>query len=69
MLVQAAPVLLGAMIGALIGMVAWGFRRSREGNTDSEPRGQDDVLVGFAAFAAMILASFLVYLFSILVGR
>ncbi len=69
MFIQAAPLLLGAMIGAIIVLVAWGFRRSRESIAGSGLRTRDDVLLGFMFLAGLALAIFLVYLLLILEAR
>ncbi|MCL4487706.1 MAG: hypothetical protein M1570_06195 [Chloroflexi bacterium] len=66
MVVRAAPLLVGGMVGGLIGLVAWGYRRSRESEAGMEVR--DDVLLGFTLLAALALATFVVYLFLLLVS-
>ncbi len=69
MWVRAAPLLLGAMTAALIGLVAWGFRRTQESDAASSLRARDDVLLGFMLLAGLALAIFLVYLLLILQSR
>ncbi len=69
MFVRAAPWLLGAMIGALIGLVAWGFKRTRDSHIASGKRGRDDVLADFMILAFVALATFLIYLLLIFSGR
>jgi hypothetical protein len=69
MLVQAVPLLLGAMIGALVGLVVWGFRRSQTNDVGGGLRVRDDVLLGFALFAGLVLAIFFAYFLVILEVR
>ncbi len=69
MFIRAAPVLLGAMIGAVTGLAAWSFWHSRSFDGRADLRTRDDVLLGFMFLTAVALASFLLYLLVILAGH
>ncbi len=57
----AAPLLLGAMVATLMGLVAWGLYRARENTASSAVSARDDVLWSFMLFTAAALVVFLVY--------
>lgn len=56
------PVVLSALVGAVLSLVVWGLQRSRNqviGDSLMETRG--DVLVGLLMLAAFALGVFLTY--------
>jgi hypothetical protein len=60
---QIIPLLLGILVGLLLGLVGWGFFRSRNqrvGDTLMEARG--DMLAGLSVLAAFALIAFLLYI-------
>jgi hypothetical protein len=58
------PLLLGLLLGPLLGALAWGFWRSRRGETgDSGPGISDDVLLVFVLLAALAIGASLAYIF------
>ena len=60
--VRVIPLILILLVALLLGLVAWGFWRTRgqEANGISMT-SRDDVLLGFLVLAAVALAVFLVY--------
>ena len=60
--VRAIPLILILLVAFLLGLVAWGFWRTRrqEASGISMP-SRDDVLLGFLLLAAVALAIFLIY--------
>ena len=60
--VRVIPLLLIMLVALLLGLVAWGFWRSRGQEINGIPMAsQDDVLLGFLVLAAVALVIFLVY--------
>ena len=56
------PVLLGALVGAVLGLVVWGLQRSRSHAAgDSAIRTRGDMLVGLLVLAAFASGVFLTY--------
>jgi hypothetical protein len=56
------PILLSVLVGAVLGLVVWGLRRSRSYAVgDSVMRTRGDVLVGLLVLAAFALGVFLTY--------
>ncbi len=61
-LVRTIPLILIFLIALLLGLVVWGFWRTRGQEIDNSPMtSRDDVLLGFLVLAAVALAIFLVY--------
>ncbi len=63
MLVQVMPWLLGAMIGAVVGLGAWSLQHSQDQDADSDLGTRDDVLLAFTLLASLALLVFFAYLF------
>lgn len=60
--VHAVPLLLSALVGLLLGLVAWGFLRTRGHQVgDALIGARDDVLLGLLVLAAFALGAFLTY--------
>ncbi len=60
--VQVIPLLLVLLVALVLGLVAWGFWRTRGQEIGGAPiSSRDDVLLGFLMLAVMALAIFLVY--------
>ena len=60
--VPVIPLLLILLVALLLGLVAWGFWRTRGQEIDGIPMAsRDDVLLGFLVLAAVALVIFLVY--------
>ena len=60
--VQVIPLLLIMLVALLLGLVAWGFWRTRGQETNGiSMASRDDVLLGFLVWAAVALVIFLVY--------
>lgn len=60
--VHAIPLLLSALIGLLLGLVAWGFFQVwSHQNGDALMGGHDGVLLGLLVLAALALGVFLTY--------
>jgi hypothetical protein len=56
------PFILIVLVALLLGLVAWGFRRTRGQEINGIPMtSRDDVLLGFLMLAAVALVIFLVY--------
>jgi ABC-type Mn2+/Zn2+ transport system permease subunit len=56
------PIVLGALVGAVLGLVVWGLERSRSHAVgDSAIRIRGDMLVGLLVLAAFALGVFLTY--------
>jgi hypothetical protein len=61
-LVQVIPLLLIMLVALLLGLVAWGFWRTRGQEINGIPMtARDDVLLGFLVLAVVALVIFLVY--------
>jgi hypothetical protein len=61
-LVQVIPLLLIMLVALLLGLVAWGFWRTRGQEINGIPMtSRDDVLLGFLVLAVVALVIFLVY--------
>ncbi len=61
-LVRLIPLILILLIALLLGLVVWGFWRTRGQEIDDNlMTSRDDVLLGFLVLAAVALAIFLVY--------
>jgi uncharacterized membrane protein YidH (DUF202 family) len=69
MLIRTAPLLLGALVGVLVGLVAWGFWQSQRNEANMGLTARDDVLLSFLVFGALALVISSVYLFLILASR
>ena len=60
--VRVIPLVLIMLVTLLLGLVAWGFWRTREQEISGvSMTSRDDVLLGFLVLAAVALAIFLVY--------
>ncbi len=60
--VQVTPLILVMLVALLLGLVVWGFWRTRGQEINGIPMtSRDDVLLGFLVLAAVALAVFLVY--------
>ena len=60
--VQVIPLLLIVLVALMLGLVAWGFWRTRGQETNGiSMASRDDVLLGFLVLAAVALVIFLVY--------
>jgi hypothetical protein len=56
------PLLLTILVALMLGLIAYGFWRSRRRETGDMPiTSRDDVLVGFVVLAILALAIFLSY--------
>jgi hypothetical protein len=56
------PLLLIILVSLVLGLVAWGFWRTRGQEVDGAPMApRDDVLLGFLVLAALALVIFLTY--------
>ncbi len=69
MLTGAAPLLLGALLVTLMGLLAWGLYRDSENTGTPAVSARDDVLLSFMLFTAAALVVFLVYFTMMLAGR
>jgi len=59
---NAIPILLSVLVGAVLGLVVWGLRRSRRHVVGDSVMGtRDDVLLGLLMLAAFALGVFLTY--------
>jgi hypothetical protein len=60
---HSAPLLLGTLLVPLIGLMVWGFLRSRQGEANGAmPGGGDNLLVGFSILAGFALSVLVLYL-------
>ncbi len=60
--VQVIPLLLILLVAFVLGLVAWGFWRTRGQEINGiSMTSRDDVLLGFLVLAAVALAIFLIY--------
>jgi ABC-type amino acid transport system permease subunit len=60
--VRVVPLLLIMLVAFLLGLVAWGFWRTRgEEINDMPMTPRDDVLLGFLMLAAVALVIFMAY--------
>jgi len=60
--VQVIPLLLIVLVALMLGLVAWGFWRTRGQEVSGIPiTSRDDMLLGFLVLAVVALAIFLVY--------
>ena len=60
--VRVIPLLLILLVSLLLGLVAWGFWRTRGQEVGGVPMApRDDVLLGFLVLAALALVIFLTY--------
>ncbi len=58
-----APVILGALVGLLLSLIAWGWLRARRCDGDDVSMGMDEsVLLGLLLLAGFGLAAFLMYI-------
>ena len=62
-MMQAIPLLLGALVGLLVGLVAWGFLRARSHRAGAAmTRPRDEALLGLLVLASFALGVFVTYL-------
>ncbi len=60
--VRAIPLILIVLVALVLGLVTWGFWRTRGQEINGIPMAsRDDVLLAFLVLAALALAIFLVY--------
>jgi len=58
---RVVPLLLGALVGAVLGLAAWSFWEARDHAVGLTFRMRHDVLVWLLVFAAFVIGIFLTY--------
>jgi hypothetical protein len=62
---QAAPLLIGAVMGLLVGVVSRGVWQNRKQRASSSPIDTNDWLWGLLAVATFALGAFVAYVFTL----